>query len=766
MRQRFQLPAPRTPENGTGTAPGPSRSLRRHLMALVLAALLPMLLLAGFLVTRNALDQRAAAESSLRETARALVLALDADLTGIVNALEGAALASGFAGDDPARFQAAAAMLQQTHPFWQSVFLADAWGTPIMDTAARHGQPPPAFTETVRQAIIKAKPAVSPIISDSASSNSASPNSASKPPLVAVAVPLVRFGVVNGVVGAVLHAERWSRLLADQQVPDGWVGAIVDQNNIAVARARNPEAYVARPSPDWYGAATSAADEGLVTGRAVQGHMITIAFRRSAVAGWTLGFAAPEAALVEPLYRNLALMLLPGAGLVAVAVLLALRAGRRIAEPIRALARAARALEDDRPVPPLARCGVREVDELAAAIANAGGRLHEAGAERAFLLAEEARRRREAELANASKSRFLAAASHDLRQPFQAMRLYHYLLEAGLAGERAHDAHRQLGTAMQSGEMLLNALLDVSTLEAGTVRPQVSDLPIRDLLDAKLTELRPLAEAKGLTVHQRPCAAMVRSDPLLLGRIVGNLLANAVRYTQAGGILVACRTRGSQLRIEVWDTGIGIAQDKIEAIFEDFYQVENAARDHRHGLGLGLSVVQRTARLLGHPLTVRSRVGRGSLFAVTVPLAASTAQLPPPRTADRGRAPVRGLRILLVEDQADQRAALRRILEDAGHEVASAADGTDALDLLARLEAMPEFIVTDHRLPGPLTGADLVERVAERLERRIPSVIITGDTDPDRLREAAARGLWLLHKPIVPADLLEIVAAAADGAER
>ncbi|HYG86341.1 MAG TPA: ATP-binding protein [Azospirillum sp.] len=726
------------------------RSLRWHLMVLVLATLVPMLLLAGLLITRNTMDQRAVAEGSLRETTRALVLALDADLMGIVKALEGAALASGIPGGDPAQFRTAASALQQTHPFWRSVFLTDAWGKPLLDTASWTAEQPPSL-DTVRQAIIKGKPAVSPLLVDPAGGAH----------LVVVAVPLVRFGTVHAVLGAVVRAERWNQFLQEQRVPDRWIGAIVDQNVVCVARTPNPAPHVARPSPAWYGEATRHTEEGLATGRSVEGHMVTIAFRRSAVADWTLGFATPAAALTEPLYRNLAMMLLPGLGLIVIAAVLAVRAGRRIAEPIRALAGAAAALEDDRPVPPLSPSGVREINELSTAIANAGRRLREAAAERAFLLAEEARRRREAETANASKSRFLAAASHDLRQPFQAMRLYHYLLESGLADDRARKAYSQLGTALQSGERLLNALLDVSTLEAGTVQPQVGDFPVRDVLDAKLAELRVMAGAKGLEVRQRPCDAWVRSDPLLLGRIVGNLLANAVRYTEAGGILVACRTRGTQLRIEVWDTGIGIPVDKLEAIFEDFYQVENAARDHRHGLGLGLSVVQRTAQLLGHPLTVRSRAGHGSLFAVTVPLAAAGAQLPAPRPHNGREAPPRPLRILLVEDQADQRAALRHILEEAGHHVVTAADGTDALNQVSRMDAAPEFVVTDYRLPGPLTGADVIEALAERFGHRIPSIIVTGDTDPHRIREAASRGLWLLHKPIVPADLQEIIASAA-----
>ncbi|MBF0374924.1 MAG: HAMP domain-containing protein [Alphaproteobacteria bacterium] len=238
-------------------------------------------------------------------------------------------------------------------------------------------------------------------------------------------------------------------------------------------------------------------------------------------------------------------------------------------------------------------------------------------AEQARLEAEEARRL--AERANQAKSRFLAAASHDLRQPFQAMRLFHDLLRARLAGRPEEPITIKLGEAMAAGESLLTALPDISTLEAGVVRVEKGRVSLAPLLARLMREFEGQAQAAGLTLRLAGAPdAMCRSDPVLLERMLRNLLLNAVRYTRSGGVLAAIRPRGGAWSVEVWDTGIGIPADKIADIFEDFYQVENDERDRALGLGLGLSVVQRMSRMLGHRVSVSSRVGRGSVFRLLV----------------------------------------------------------------------------------------------------------------------------------------------------
>ncbi|MDQ2102273.1 hybrid sensor histidine kinase/response regulator [Azospirillum isscasi] len=372
----------------------------------------------------------------------------------------------------------------------------------------------------------------------------------------------------------------------------------------------------------------------------------------------------------------------------------------------------------------------------------------------------------EKERANQAKARFLSAANHDLRQPFQALRLFHHLLMERLKDTRERSIAEKMGEALDSGEKLLHALLEVATLDAGVVRPNIANVAIASVLGGLASEFRGLAADKRLELRVRGCDAMVRTDATLLTRMLGDLLRNAITYTPAGGIVVGCRRRGQWLRIEVWDTGSGIAAEHLDAIFEDFVQLGNPERDRRRGLGLGLSKVRRKAALLGHAVEVRSRLGQGSVFSVMVPLAASEARtdaaLAP---ASTGRAEDRPARlILIVEDDPVQSAGMQLLLESWGHDVLVAVDGPSALEALRGAPRCPDVILSDFRLPGPLTGAETVTRAAEQEGRPIPGIILTGDTAPERIREAVAAGCRLLHKPVTPDVLRDALNAL--GAER
>lgn len=235
-------------------------------------------------------------------------------------------------------------------------------------------------------------------------------------------------------------------------------------------------------------------------------------------------------------------------------------------------------------------------------------------------VSELTRARIRAEQANQSKSRFLAAASHDLRQPFQAMRLFHHLLSSRLTSPQQTEVATRMAEAMDAGESLLNALLDISTLEAGKVEPNLANVKVSEIIGRVAREVEPQAAEKGLSLRWVDCRAIVRSDPVLLTRMIRNLATNALRYTERGGILIGCRRLQGSLRIEVWDTGCGIPKDKLDFIFEDFFQIGNLERDRSRGLGLGLSIVIRLADLLNHPVSVRSQEGRGSVFCIEVPV--------------------------------------------------------------------------------------------------------------------------------------------------
>ncbi|UEM23403.1 HAMP domain-containing histidine kinase [Skermanella mucosa] len=238
--------------------------------------------------------------------------------------------------------------------------------------------------------------------------------------------------------------------------------------------------------------------------------------------------------------------------------------------------------------------------------------------------------RDEADRANLAKTRFLAAASHDMGQPLQAMRLFIDLLDTRLAGTSNHELVRNLMKAHISGERMLAGLLDLSRLETGTVQVRLESFSVDDLLEELGDEFRPLAGNRGLTLTVRHCDGTVLSDPVLLHQIIANLLANAVRYTAEGKILLGCRRRGVHIRIEVWDTGIGIPADRLDDIFEEFRRIDQVEQTDFRGVGLGLSIVRRTAALLDHPVTVCSRPDHGSMFAITVPLGTAEAPKPPP----------------------------------------------------------------------------------------------------------------------------------------
>ncbi|TWA87363.1 PAS domain S-box-containing protein [Azospirillum brasilense] len=369
----------------------------------------------------------------------------------------------------------------------------------------------------------------------------------------------------------------------------------------------------------------------------------------------------------------------------------------------------------------------------------------------------------EADRANVAKSKFLAAASHDLRQPVQAMMLFQSALEERLGGHPAAPLLDSMGLAMDGLRMLLDSLLDVSKLDAGLIVPQLQDLAIGPMIEQLAAEYHPQAQAKGLRLRAVPCALTIRSDPALLMRILRNLVENALRYTERGGLLIGCRRRGDRLRIEVMDSGIGIRSDKHEEIFEEFFQVANQERDRSKGLGLGLAVVRRLARLLGHTIHLRSRPGRGSAFCIDVPLVTRQATGAAPPEARLVTGDGRGM-ILVIDDEPLIRLGLQAMLEGWGYRVLTAGSIEDAVRHVESGE-WPSAILADYRLRDGKTGLDAIRAVCDRLRAPVPATIITGDTAPERLAEARAGGHTLLHKPIAAQELRNAVVEMLPAAE-
>ncbi|BBK34087.1 protein-glutamate methylesterase [Allostella humosa] len=366
--------------------------------------------------------------------------------------------------------------------------------------------------------------------------------------------------------------------------------------------------------------------------------------------------------------------------------------------------------------------------------------------------------RREAQQANIAKSRFLAAASHDLRQPLQTLALLQGLLAKTVEGERPQKLLTRVDETLGAMSGMLNALLDINQIEAGTVRADVTTFPIDDLLERLRGEFTYHAQAQRLELRVVRSGLLIRSDLRLLEQMVRNLMANALKYTKRGRVLIGCRRREGMARIEVWDTGIGIPGEELQAIFEEYHQLDNDARQRSRGLGLGLSIVQRLGTLLGHRIRVRSNPGRGSVFSVEVGLAPAGAAVEAGRkVADAVTAAQRTGMILVVEDDPELREALELLLAEEGHRAALAVDGPAALELIARGAFRPDLILADYNLPNGMDGLQVAARVRERLRRPVPVVILTGDISTDTLREIARANCVQLTKPVKLKELMDVL---------
>ena len=370
--------------------------------------------------------------------------------------------------------------------------------------------------------------------------------------------------------------------------------------------------------------------------------------------------------------------------------------------------------------------------------------------------------KRQAESANAAKSRFLAAASHDLRQPLQTLALLQGLLAKTVEGERAQKLVARIDETLSAISGMLNTLLDINQIEAGSVQADMASFPVDALLGRLKDEFTYSAQSKRLALRVVPCGRSIHSDQRLLEQILCNLLSNAIKYTRRGKVLLGCRRRQGLLSIEVWDTGIGIPDAELHAIFEEYHQLDNPARERSRGLGLGLSIVQRLGRLLDHRIRVRSWPGKGSVFAVDVALTADgvTPELTPGRDNAVGGLVADGRRdgaILVVEDDPEVRDLLEQFLRAEGYHAASAPSGLEALDMVARGVVRPDLILADYNLPNGMDGLEVTTKLRQRLDSAIPAIILTGDISTGTLGQVALLGGIQLNKPIKLKELTQAI---------
>lgn len=626
-------------------------------------------------------------------------------------------------------------------------------------------------------------------------------------------MPALRIAAFDGqgAMVATVDLRLLGEIVARLQTSDGGLAYIVDRAGTLIAHARGTEVLGRINLTD--SEAVARTREALLKRTRLaglstinlQGQAVIVTAAQVAGTGWLVFMEQPRSEALAPalatLARTLALMGVGGLAALIIGILFA----RRMAAPIVALRDAtarivAGQLEQPLPVKrPGQRPRVRdEVEDLtedfnqmtqrlrdlyASLEAKVAARTQELSDARDILedraheieilngrlmtqLDEASLRKDEAERANAAKTRFLAAASHDLRQPMHSISLLIGVLRARLTDPAQIDIADKVQSSVTTMENLFGNLLDISKLDAGAVHPHIEDVDLGWLLDRAAQTWLPQAQEKGLTLRLRPGRRwVVRGDATLLERIVGNLLANAIRYTRSGGVLVGCRRRGEHCELQIWDTGPGIAEEHRESIFEEFFRIGAPGTGQEKGLGLGLSIVRRCVHILGYSISVQSREGRGSVFKVTLPLAADALPL---RDIDSSTAPppqaLEGNFIVVVDDEATNREAVRDALLAAGCHVVIAHSGDDALAQLEAHLRTPDLILTDFQLGSSGNGLDVIRRLRAHYDEAIPALVVTANTDARLVAEAAALGAGLLHKPVGLQRLLQALKESLEAA--
>ncbi|MEO5806458.1 CheR family methyltransferase [Devosia sp.] len=368
-----------------------------------------------------------------------------------------------------------------------------------------------------------------------------------------------------------------------------------------------------------------------------------------------------------------------------------------------------------------------------------------------------------ARTANVAKSRFLAAASHDLRQPLQSLKLVQGMLSKAIHDESSKKLLARLDDTVGAMSGMLNTLLDINQIEAGTVQASKAAFPIDNILRRLRGEFTYVAQSQGLVLRVIPSRLVVFSDPHLLEQMLRNLLSNALKYTKSGKVVLGCRRHRDTINVEILDTGIGIPKRELEAIFDEYHQLHNDARERSQGLGLGLSIVKRLGDLLDHNVTVRSRPNKGSCFAIEVTRAKQTAVVVAPVdiTGTNSGKPTRpSAKILVVEDDPEIRDLTVMLLMSEGHEVMSTADGPLAIDLVGERHFRPDLVLADFNLPNGMDGIEVITDIRAILKRDIPAVVLTGDISTDTLQHIGLQDCLHFNKPVKTVELIAAIESA------
>jgi signal transduction histidine kinase len=728
--------------------------IRAHVLLLVVVSVLPVLVFSGVMGYVFWQQQRVAFEQTYLERVRALSIALDLRQESTLAALRAMAesrrLDTGALRDffDEARDVVSAQRM------WSAVILADATGRRVLDTRpSAEGRAPILANDPLFQTVMRTgKAAVSSLVKAPGADGGYT---------TCFAVPVSRQGTVRYVLIAEVDQAEWLRFMALYPVTPDATLTLLDQNGIIIARTLNNERWVGRPPAPTLARRTKELPVATYRGLGLEGQWFYSAHSRSAVSGWTMATGVPIESVETPIRGSLISVAAGGVAAAFLAVGLALLFGRRIARPVSGLSELAAALarEDARVTPP-PPSKVREVDEVAAALADASALLERRALERDEALRKERTARAEAEVANRAKDSFLAVLGHELRNPLSAIRAALGLLEvAGKDAETAARAREVIGRQVSQLVTVVEELLDIARVTTG-----------RMLLDRRPTELGELARecvqtlrAQGrftrheVAVETEP--VWVYGDAARLAQVLTNLLVNALKYTPAGGrIDVRVRSDGDACTLTVSDTGDGIPPALLQRVFELFVRGDHGLSRSGGGLGIGLTLARRIAELHGGSVQAASEgPGRGSTFTVRLPGIAAPAdrqQPPAPTPAERGPR-----RVLIVEDNADSRAMLHAMLELWGHEVHEAPDGESGLERAGTVR--PEIALIDVGLPG-LDGYELARQIRASVGgTHIFLVAVTGYGQPDDIRRAKTAGFDThLVKPVDVKTLAAILGEA------
>ena len=722
-------------------------TIRSHLVLLVGAALLPVLILATILTGLFWREQRDTFYQRYLDGVRAMTIALESEIEASTRVMQSLSLTPDIDHDDLVTFAARARRVISSQPAWSTLALVNAAGTQLMRVRIDGDDPRPVDRDTVQRAIRLAQPAISPLISPADGTH-----------WTEIAVPVIRHGVATHALVAGIQADVWVRFLSQYPVPVGGTVTINDQTGVLVARTLEPERWVGRRSSSAFLDRIRGGTEGSFRIPGVDGRHYYTAFRRSERWGWIVGTGVPVSD-VEKALRGSTMAVAGGALLlVALALGLAVLLGKRIAQPVSALAQSAAALAGGA-VPPARRSrSIAEVGDVERAFDEARTLLARRQEALNRALRRERVARAEAERASRGKDEFLAMLGHELRNPLGAVASAAAVLQrAGDNTDAVSRAQAIIGRQVTVLTKVVDDLLDVARVTTGKI---VLDPAPLDLGQAIRHAIDVLTAAGRLSQHDVVldlAEAWSLADATRIEQIVANLVENAAKYTPPGGrISVTLRPDAGDAVLEVRDTGMGIEPDLLPVVFDLFAQEQRARDRAQGGLGLGLTLVRRLVDLHGGRITAASEGrGTGATFTVRLP------RIDPPAGGAVPGAPptakIRPLRILLVEDNADGRAMLRQLLRLDGHDVHEALDGLTGV--VEASSVQPDVAIIDIGLPG-IDGYEVARRVrATPGGKRMTLVAVTGYGAEEDKRLASAAGFdAYLVKPVTPQSLAEVLA--------